>query len=506
MSPQELSATLSAIVAAGTGPLSGGPLAPLEPERPVVPDAPREVSALTVRVDIDDTRPKVWRRLVLRGDLTLDRVHDLLQTAFGWTDSHLHRFWPGPAKRLWRGPYFLTPFDLTEGEEGVVESDVRLDQVLRKDGDRLFYTYDFGDDWTHTIRLESAAPLGDDTVPPAVCTGGRRAGPLEDCGGPPGHNELVSAYQIDPSLRTLEDYLRDWVPDGWEPAEFDAQEVTEQLSLVGLDAEQMLAALSADEATGSGTGTGLATGPVTWPDSLEALRELAPPAVAAQIAQLCVRARSELDVEPTPEDLARIARDYRYVVELAGEDGIPLTAAGWMKPAYVERIYTDLGLHAAWIGKGNREDQTLPVAELRETCQRLGLLRKHKGRLLRTKRAQALTTDEDYLAAIAERLLHDTHPFQRATFGLFALFTAATGRAVGDHAVPIADLLSACGLRTAPTGVDHRHVQHNCHAVWMALESVSGRTFRDRDKPVPGDRRTVLLARAALWPDDLGRS
>lgn len=39
----------------------------------------------------------------------MDRVHDVLQGAFGWWDSHLHRFWLGPDKQLWTGPYLLTP-------------------------------------------------------------------------------------------------------------------------------------------------------------------------------------------------------------------------------------------------------------------------------------------------------------------------------------------------------------------------------------------------------------
>jgi hypothetical protein len=47
------------------------------------------------------------------------------------------------------------PFDVEEGETGVPEEQVRLDEVLVEIGDRLFYTYDFGDDWQHSIRLEA---------------------------------------------------------------------------------------------------------------------------------------------------------------------------------------------------------------------------------------------------------------------------------------------------------------------------------------------------------------
>jgi hypothetical protein len=77
---------------------------------------PPEVSGFRVRLDLLGTKPPVWRRLELPGDLTLPRVHDVIQAAMGWTDSHLHRFRTG---RDYRSPYFVTTFDLDEGEEGV---------------------------------------------------------------------------------------------------------------------------------------------------------------------------------------------------------------------------------------------------------------------------------------------------------------------------------------------------------------------------------------------------
>ena len=77
---------------------------------------------------------------------------------------------------------------MDEGETGIPEEQVRLDEVLVDAGDKLFYNYDFGDDWQHVIKLEavSARP---DPARRAVCTDGRRNGPAEDCGG-------VYAYQL----------------------------------------------------------------------------------------------------------------------------------------------------------------------------------------------------------------------------------------------------------------------------------------------------------------------
>lgn len=57
-----------------------------------LPPAPESTEALTVRVTLRDSDPPVWRRLVVPGDTTLDRLHDVLQAEMGWTDSHQHRF------------------------------------------------------------------------------------------------------------------------------------------------------------------------------------------------------------------------------------------------------------------------------------------------------------------------------------------------------------------------------------------------------------------------------
>jgi len=105
---------------------------------------PDEPSLLTLTIELRGSKPRIWRRLSLPGDLTLDVVHSLFQAAMGWSDSHLHRFQPG-AGQGYNQPYFVTDFDEDEGDEGTREDCVRLDQVLRGPGDRLTYLYDFGE-------------------------------------------------------------------------------------------------------------------------------------------------------------------------------------------------------------------------------------------------------------------------------------------------------------------------------------------------------------------------
>ncbi|MEW1808713.1 hypothetical protein [Pseudarthrobacter sp. NPDC080039] len=104
---------------------------------------------------------------------------------------------------------------------------------------------------------------------------------------------------------------------------------------------------------------------------------------------------------------------YRWLTRRIGPDGLSLTAAGWLPPAVVREAMTELGLAKDWIGKANREDQTLPVLQLRESAQRIGLIRKIKDRLVLTSAAKRLLDDPaglwHFLArSIAHRHRHDS--------------------------------------------------------------------------------------------------
>lgn len=190
---------------------------------------------LRVRADLSDTKPPVWRRLELASDLMLDEVHQIMQTAFGWTDSHLHQFGSGPSYRSPDTEYYLCPFMVEEGDEGVPEDQVRLDELLVEVRDKLFYAYDFGDNWQLVLRLEAVLER-DEFAPRTVCTGGRGPAPAEDCGGVGGYALLVAA--TDPShpehATARAEYAELFGPDvdprGWAPTPFEIEHINRELT------------------------------------------------------------------------------------------------------------------------------------------------------------------------------------------------------------------------------------------------------------------------------------
>ncbi len=153
---------------------------------------PLRLQRFVLRIDLADTHPPIWRRIESNSDLTLDKFHRVIQTAFEWDDRHLHEFarvGPGRQPKVER---FLMPYMIEEGDVGIAEATVRLGDVLTRPNDMLMYMYDFGDSWEHRICLktvEGASP----EFPRVACTAGERAAPPEDCGGVWGHQFMVEA-------------------------------------------------------------------------------------------------------------------------------------------------------------------------------------------------------------------------------------------------------------------------------------------------------------------------
>jgi len=196
----------------------------ISPERKRSAGRPRVVrdaaddEIFVLKVSLRGAKPPIWRRLRVPARATLDAVHEVLQVSFGWTDSHLHVF-ESAGRR-----YSARSVETAWGEPDGDESRIRLADLLGAPGDRLRYEYDFGDSWEHDIVLEQVVPGDGASV--AVCVGGRRAGPPEDCGGVWGYAELC-AILADPRHPEHDERMT-WI-GGFDPGHFDPQEVNSML-------------------------------------------------------------------------------------------------------------------------------------------------------------------------------------------------------------------------------------------------------------------------------------
>jgi hypothetical protein len=170
------------------------------------------------------TKPPVWRRVQLRADTRLDHLHEMLVAAFGWQDYHMHCFSSGPDE-----------FGVPDPELGFInERDVTIGELIGGVGDRLRYTYDFGDDWQHEIVVEELLDPDPTTHYPAL-TAAKGACPPEDCGGPWGYANLKEIL-ADPNHNEHQEML-DWLglanASEFDPAAIATDNIEEELALSG---------------------------------------------------------------------------------------------------------------------------------------------------------------------------------------------------------------------------------------------------------------------------------
>jgi len=174
-----------------------------------------------IKVVLLGTRPPIWRRVFVPAGFTLAQLHDVVQAAMGWEDSHLHQFYLG--KRRFGIP---DPNEaLMGGSPTLNEKKACLANVLNKVGSKATYIYDFGDSWEHALTVEKILVAEPNVVYP-LCTGGKLAGPPEDCGGIPGYYHMLEAL-ADPDHEDHED-MRDWI-ESFDPEAFSIEAVNQKL-------------------------------------------------------------------------------------------------------------------------------------------------------------------------------------------------------------------------------------------------------------------------------------
>ncbi|WP_405060328.1 plasmid pRiA4b ORF-3 family protein [Kribbella sp. NBC_01505] len=384
---------------------------------------PRRKTDVTyqVRVELEGTRPPVWRRLEIASDLFLNEVHDIIQTAFGWTDSHLHEFAAGPSYHSRTSEHYLCPVQVEQRATGVPEEDVRLDEVLAKRGSKLFYLYDFGDDWMHVIKVEAVKPR-DESAPRAVCLDGERPGPSEDCGGVWGYEVACAAMEHPDSAAAVADYARMFGDDSeledFAPTPFDLANINAMLSYKIAESSGVLEALA---------------------NAIDSMAD------RQYFQQMVASADLDAPIDIDADTAAQMVAPYTWLLNRVGTDGIKLTGAGYLPPAHVEAALAELGFGDEWIGKGNRENQTLPVLHLRESAQAMGLLHMGRGALVLSELGRELRDDPLALWwLLAEQMPLDSEDFCETHAGLLLLVALAGGSA-DDPYPAVARILDAIG-------------------------------------------------------------
>jgi len=169
------------------------------------------------KVTLRDVSPKIWRRVQVWENYTLEQLHRVLQAAMGWENYHLYEFRVGRA--AYRDP------DPENEPEILNAKRAQICNVLSGVGAKLEYDYDFGDDWQHDLLLEAILLSSPQTLYPR-CIGGERSCPPEDVGGIGGYEEYLEAM-ADPTHELREEMMNWRGP--FDPEAFSIEKINRKL-------------------------------------------------------------------------------------------------------------------------------------------------------------------------------------------------------------------------------------------------------------------------------------
>ena len=168
-------------------------------------------NAALIRATLLDLDPAPWRAFEVPMSMTLKGLHDTIQAAFLWHDSHLWEFEIDDRRYGPEADNFM-------GERTYKAANMKLMRLRDAAVTDFLYTYDMGDDWRHRVQVLETLDI-DARLPRFVA--GKWRCPPEDVGGFPGFDMFLDALADpkDPQHRELLD---------WHGGPFDRTDIDEK--------------------------------------------------------------------------------------------------------------------------------------------------------------------------------------------------------------------------------------------------------------------------------------
>lgn len=188
--------------------------------KPVHPGEPGPAGMIyQLKLTLRNSKPPIWRRVLVPGDFTLAKLHDVIQVAMDWDDSHLHEFIIGGTSYADKR---------AEIEDAKNETRAKLHKLAGEKG-KFVYLYDFGDSWEVEILVEKVVPVEKSQQYPVVIKG-KLAAPPDDSGGIWGYYEMLDARE-DPDSPDREE-LAEWLGEDFDPEAFDMAAINARLAQI----------------------------------------------------------------------------------------------------------------------------------------------------------------------------------------------------------------------------------------------------------------------------------
>lgn len=164
---------------------------------------------LNLKISLIDSDPEIYRIIEVPSDIRLECFADVINTAMGWEGYHMHLFQKG------KTTYVTGECDndlLFDPNNRINSNSLSLGELLTRKGSHIEYEYDFKNNWTHLITLESQQTYKKEEIQGIFLISGANACPPEDCEGACGYQEWsrkkINACKF--NAKKVEKELRDF--------------------------------------------------------------------------------------------------------------------------------------------------------------------------------------------------------------------------------------------------------------------------------------------------------
>ncbi|GHT36527.1 hypothetical protein FACS189427_08310 [Planctomycetales bacterium] len=195
------------------------------------------MTSYLLKITLQKTPNLIWRRFAVPSFITLNRLHEVIQSVMGWENKRQHYYSANKQRFVPSGQF--TAEQPAEGRistapagtlpDGLPENAFSLDDIVFRSGCHLKYIYGTAErQWIHLVNVENTR-FGSGTCPyPIYCTEGIRACPPESVADAEEFAGIIAAIK-NPGKAEYSEICRQYV--GFEPDKFDVEAINKKFSV-----------------------------------------------------------------------------------------------------------------------------------------------------------------------------------------------------------------------------------------------------------------------------------